>query len=242
MESLNFNKGAHPLYFQIKQILKEKIESGQYNIGEVLPSENELQEIFNVSRITVRQALNELVLEGYLSRKRGKGTIVIPHKFEEKLSVIKSFTEEMSERGFKPVTFFAEIKKVNASKKVANVLSIKEGDPVFNIRRVRGIDDDPIVFFNTYLTMEVNLPLDNQKYYDSLYKLIQETSDIRIVKAYEYIEATIASKELGELLDVDKCSPILRAIRYGYNQNDKIIELSELNYRADKYRYVAILK
>ena len=126
MYSLDFTKGAQPLYFQIKQIFKEKMESGQYKIGEVLPSERELQKIFKVSRITVRQALNELVSEGYLSRKRGKGTFVIPHKIEEELSVIKSFPKKCL-NVFTPITFPLKLIKCLQVKRWQMLLRLRKG-------------------------------------------------------------------------------------------------------------------
>lgn len=241
MEVLDFEKGAQPLYFQIKQILKDKIENGEYKPGEIIPSEGELQEAFNVSRITVRQAINELVVEGYLSRKRGKGTIVIPHRIEEALSSIRSFTDEMISRGFKPSTSYAKIKVLKASKKVASALKINEGDKVYEIKRIRCADDEPIVIFDTYLKGNLDLPLDDKLYYDSLYKLLEKTNGIIVSKAYEYIDATIANKEIADMLDIEVGNPVLHTIRTSYDNNRNNVELTECFYRADRYRYFVTL-
>ena len=241
MQKLDFEKGAQPLYYQIKQILKDKIENGEYRSEETIPSESELQEIFNVSRITVRQAINELVNEGYLSRKRGKGTIVVPHRIEEILSHIKSFTDEMIARGLKPSTSFAEISIVKAPKKVALALNISKGDEVYRVKRIRCADDEPIVVFDTYLIIRLDLPLDNSKYYGSLYELIDETNRVKVSKAIEYIEAIVASEDIADMLEIEEGAPVLKTVRTGFDSSRNPIEYTVCYYRGDKYRYFVSL-
>lgn len=242
MNVLDFDKGAQPLYSQIKQILKDKIENGEYKLGEIIPSEAELQQIFNVSRITVRQAINELVNEGYLSRKRGKGTIVIPQRIEENLSHIRSFTDEMIARGLKPSTSFAEVSIVKAPKKVALTLNINEGDEVYRIKRIRCADDEPIVVFDTYLLRSFDLPLDNSEYYNSLYELLYKRNGVRVTKAIEYIEAIVASGDIADMLEIEEGSPVLKTVRTGYDSARNPIEYTICFYRGDKYRYFASLE
>lgn len=241
MEILDFDKGAQPLYHQIKQILKDKIENGEYKAGEIIPSESELQTIFNVSRITVRQAINELVNEGYLSRKRGKGTIVIPHRIEENLSHIRSFTDEMIARGLKPSTSFAEVSITKAPKKIALALNISEGDDVYRIRRIRCANDEPIVIFDTYIIRSLDLPLDNDKYYGSLYEVIDKTNGVKITKAIESIEAIVATQDIADMLEVEEGSPILKTIRTSFDSARNPIEYTVCFYRGDKYRYFVFL-
>ena len=101
-----------PLYFQLKEIFHDKIESEELKEGDMIPSENELQQIYGVSRATVRKAIELLVYEGLMDKKKGRGTFVKRRKIEEQLPVLKSFTEEMSGR--------------NASKKVISAAYQKE--------------------------------------------------------------------------------------------------------------------
>ena len=98
---LDRSRDSKPLYLQIKDILKQKIINNEYAVGST-PSENELEEIFKVSRMTIRQAVNELVNEGLLrkERGRGKGTVVLSNAIADKLSTVKSFTQKMHEQGF----------------------------------------------------------------------------------------------------------------------------------------------
>ena len=99
---LDRSKDSKPLYLQIKDILKHKIINNEYAVGSTIPSENELEEIFGVSRMTIRQAVNELVNEGLLrkERGRGKGTVVLSNAIADKLSTVKSFTQKMQEQGY----------------------------------------------------------------------------------------------------------------------------------------------
>ena len=98
---LDRSKDSKPLYLQIKDILKHKIITSEYPVGSTIPSENELEDMFSVSRMTIRQAVNELVNEGLLKKERGrgKGTIVLSNAIADKLSTVKSFTQKMSEQG-----------------------------------------------------------------------------------------------------------------------------------------------
>ncbi len=234
---LDFSKGALPLYSQIKNILLEKIDNEEYVPGDIIPSEAELQKKFNVSRITVRQAINELVVEGYLSRQRGIGTVVISNKIEEKLSKVMSFTNEMKSRGLEPSTKYAEIGMEKANKKVAKALEINPGDYVYKLVRIRCADGEPIVVFITYLKEDLDLSLDKENYYGSLYELIHEKNNRRVTKVKEFIEATISGTSLSEMLDIEDGSPILKRIRTSFDQNHRTLEYTESFYRSDKYRY-----
>lgn len=232
---LDNSKEAPPLYVQLKEILKEKIESGEYAPGDVIPSEAELQKYYQVSRITVRQALKELVLEGYLSRQRGKGTIVLK-RIEENLFFIKSFTNEMKERGLQPGTIFMDLTMEKADKKIAKELEVKEGEPVCKLFRVRSANGVPIVVFVTYLHKDVNLSLEKIREHDSLYQVFKLENKL-IKKVKEYIEADIADRFLSKHLKVKVGDPILKRIRTSYDQNLRPLEYTECFYNAKLYRY-----
>jgi GntR family transcriptional regulator len=237
---LNFNKGASPLYAQIKKFLLEKIENEEYQPGEIIPSELVLQKQFNVSRITIRQAINELAGEGYLSRQRGKGTIVTTSKIEENLSKVKSFTNEMKERGLTPSTHSVKIDVLKANKKVAKALEIEVGDEVYELVRVRCVNNEPLVVFVTYLRRELDLSLNPEDYKGSLYELLNNKK-IVVSKVKEYIEATVADSFLSIDLDIQVGAPVLKRIRFSLNQDSDALEYTESFYRADKYRYMVEL-
>lgn len=156
---LNHKRGAIPLYLQIYEILRNKIEGEAYVYGDLLPSELELEKHYHVSRITVRQAIAELEKEGYVKRARGKGTTVTyTSRINESLSEIRSFTKEMEERGRKPGTRYIDIRKTAATEEVANALGIEIGSEVYHLYRVRTADDEPIVIFETFLSNDYDFP------------------------------------------------------------------------------------
>lgn len=235
---LDHSKGASPLYYQIKDILKKSIENEEYLKGDTLPSELELQEMFNVSRITVRQAINDLANEGYVSRTRGKGTTVIFNKIEEPLTRIMSFTEEMRIRGLEVSTKFAKINIVESNKIIAKNLNILEGQEVYKIERLRYVNGQPMVFFITYLSKNLNLPLAEDEYTGSLYELLVKTNNISISKVREYFEAVSTDERLSGYLEVELGSPALKRTRISFDSNGNNLEYSVCYYRADKYRYM----
>lgn len=235
--NLDNSKGAQPLYIQIKEILFQRISNGIYKTGETIPTELDFQEEFDVSRITVRQAINELVVDGYLTRRRGKGTVVIKKKIEEKLNRVLSFTKEMQEMGITPSTSYAQIERVKSTAVLAKKLNIEVGQEVYLITRIRCADGQPIVFFETYLIGDLKLPLDHEVYFGSMYQVIESTNPVKITKAKEYIGAEVATKTLAERLEISKGDPILTRTRVGYDQNERAIEFTTCYYVAKQYQY-----
>lgn len=234
---LDYNKGAPPLYYQIKELLKEKIENEIYATGDTLPPEIELEAQFSVSRITVRQAINELVNEGYLSRTRGKGTVVIFNKIEENLNRIMSFTEEMKIRGLSTSTKYAKINIVKLHKSAAEYLNANEGDEAYKVERLRYVNNSPMVYFVTYLKRELNLPLDESLYMGSLYELLKKNNNITVSKAKETFEAILADEYISEQLGTNMHAPILKRVRIAYDNSGNVQEYTICYYRADKYKY-----
>lgn len=238
-EELDYSRGAMPLFLQIKEYLREKIEDGEYLLGDLIPSEVELQKYFNVSRITVRQAINELANDGYLIRRRGKGTEVVgdKSKIRETLNKIMSFTNEMQEKNLQVSTKYAAIKIQKAGSRVAKALKINEDDDVYRIYRVRSADNVPIVVFITYLKKAMNLPLDSTAYFGSLYEFIATHNNTQIAKIQEYFEAVEAYAKISKELEIAKGSPILKRTRISFDQNKQTVEYTECFYRGDKYSY-----
>lgn len=225
---LNHKRGAIPLYLQIYEILRSKIEGEAYVYGDLLPSELELEKHYHVSRITVRQAIAELEKEGYVKRARGKGTTVTyTSRINESLSEIRSFTKEMEERGRKPGTRYIDIRKTAATEEVANALGIEIGSEVYHLYRVRTADDEPIVIFETFLSNDYDFPLDKESYQGA--KLP--------TRVLENFQAMLADKRIAELLQVRTGSPILKRCRISYNAENKAIEYTTSYYRGDRYSY-----
>ena len=195
MGKLDTSKGAMPMYLQIYQILKKDILSNVYVKGELIPSEALLQKKYDVSRITARQAIAQLEQDGLVERARGKGTRVkMQDRIEEDLLHIKSFTDEMRERGMEPGTSYAHMEIVNADRECAQIFQCEEGDEIYRLSRVRTANGEPIVYFVTYFSKDKKLPLDDQRYMGSMYELLKELNLPQPKKTKEMIHAIKQTK------------------------------------------------
>ena len=239
MKPLDYSKGAVPLYVQIYQDLKDKIENKVYGYGQNIPTEFELQEAYGVSRITVRQAIQVLEQEGLVIRARGKGTVVAKQeKITELLTRIKSFTEEIRERNMVPGTRFAQISKVEADEKLADVFSCPVGSPLYRVKRVRAATGKAIVLFDTYLSVKGELPMDDGLYYDSLYGLLEQQGIPQPVGLEEQFEAMVADEAIGEALNIPVGAPVMKRVRTAFNKDLQVQEYTISYYNGANYTYV----
>lgn len=238
MDSLKIDKGSPSRYFQIKEIYRERILSGDLKRGDKIPSEIEIQKQYNVSRITARQAILELEKEGMVKRGRGKGTFVIWQPgIEEELSHIMSFTEEMKSRGRVPGTTNISVQIVKANKDVADVMGIEENQEVYCVKRVRTADDIKIVYFISYFPISTNLPLDVSRYDQSIYAMLDYSETGTPVTVQEKISTTLPSEEVQSALKISKKQPVLIRERISYNAKEELIEFTTCFYRGDLYTY-----
>ena len=230
------------MYIQISDILRNKIIKKEYEYDSIIPSETELQNIYQVSRITARQAIQELEKEGLVHRARGKGTVVIYQKtIEEFLTRIYSFTDEMKEKGIEPGTSYAHIEMVKADSKLAGIFDVEPDMPLYRLERVRTGDGEPIVIFQSYFHMNRQLPLDDSLYYGSLYSMLEEKG-IRPVRITEKFNCMMPDSHTQEFLKMKKTIPVLRRIRTSYDKDDEVVEYTVSLYRGDRYSYSVEIK
>ena len=162
---IDTHRGAPPLYLQVKNDLKRKIEEGIYPRGSLIPPEPQLEKMFHVSRITIRQAIMELVKEGYVNKKRGKGTsVTYSDKINENASAIRSFTTELEYRGMIPGTSYVSIESIPASKEIRDLLELAPQEKVYCLVRIRTANKKPIVLFQTYIPGRYDLSLKADDY------------------------------------------------------------------------------
>lgn len=236
---LKSGKGASPLYAQIKDILLSDIEEGVYKSK--IPTEKELQELFHVSRITVRQALDELVSEGYLIRERAKGTRILKEKITENLNTLSNFTNEMKQKKIEYTVHSVDISVEKASKPVAESLGIQEGKNVYMLHRVYYIADEPFCSLYSYLPSTLNLSVEEEVYRGSLYEYLEKEKGIIVSKSYEDIEVGFADREVGEDLKIQQGTAVLFRSRRSFDQNGNHVEYVRAYYKADKYKYSLVL-
>lgn len=233
-----------PYYLQLKNFIKEEIESGRWKPGQQVLPETKICELFDVSRTVVRQSYQELVNEGYLVKKKAKGTFVSEPKISENIvQSLMGFYEDMTARGFKVKNDVLLQEKMSASEKVAKHLNLKEGDDVIVIRRLRRLNDEPIVLDRTHIPYKLCPDLVNEDFTDkSLYVYLEDKYGLKIDRGRRYIEATIADAEEAKLLNVKKGAPLLYIESIGYLKDGTPLEYYTALHRADRIRLVTELR
>jgi GntR family transcriptional regulator len=229
--------GATPLYQQLKAILLEKIASGEFPPQSRLPSERELSETYNMSRMTVRQAFSELAQEGWIYTQQGKGTFVNAQKFSQPL-VITGFTERMRALGFKPSSTIIDQHIEEASGDVANQLTLLPGSPVFFIHRVRHADGVPILLERAYVSLELCPRVADHDYsQQSLYEVLRSGCNINLLRADQTLEAVLARPEEARLLQLKLPAALMLRLRVTYTSTSEPIEYVRGLYRGDRYKF-----
>ena len=242
---LNIDKSSGiPYYLQLKKFIKDEIETGKWKSGEQILPETRICELFNISRTVVRQTFQGLVNEGYLIKKRAKGTFVSEPKINENLvQSLMGFYEDMTARGFKVKNDILWQKKIPASEKVAQQLNLEIGEEVIVIRRLRKLNNEPIVLDKTHIPYKycpglLNEDLSNK----SLYAYIEGNYGLKIDRGRRYVEAAVAGDEEAELLNVKKGVPLLYIESIGYLKDGTPLEYYNALHRGDRIRLVTELK
>jgi GntR family transcriptional regulator len=200
-----------PYYIQLIEVLNEKIAEGQWKPGDKIPSETELCVNYGVSRTVVRQALREIELDGLILRRKGKGTFVAQPKINESLvQKLTGFYQDMVDQGRKPVTKVLQFDVQPVVSKVAALLNLEPGAPVFCIERQRFVENVPVVLVTTYISYALcptlaDYDLSNR----SLYSLLEGEFGLVISHGRRTIEAVAASKREAQLLMVEEFDPLL---------------------------------
>ncbi|TCT17567.1 GntR family transcriptional regulator [Melghiribacillus thermohalophilus] len=231
-----------PIYYQLQEHLKTKIENGELKSGDPIPSEREMAEKYEISRMTVRQAVNNLVNEGLLTRSKGRGTFVADKKIEQPLMKLTGFSEDMKRRGIEPGSKLISFDVIKASKKVSKHLNINEGDSVYQISRLRLGDGDPMAYEVSYLPEKriTKIPEDNIR--GSLYSFIEECLGLKIERAIQTLEPSFATALESDMLTIEKGSPVLLLERTTFLHDDVPIEYVKSIYRGDRYKFIAEMR
>lgn len=228
-----------PLYYQLMQIFRQQIESGELKPGDPLPAESALCEMYGVSRPTVRQALNELVREGLLHRLKGKGTFVSAPKIQQDfLQKLTSFNEELEQKGLVGMTKVLKLTSVPAPKIVAAHLTLSTGETVVYLERLRFVASEPFVHVVTYLPQRLCPRLEEVDLArHSLYKTLEENYGLKIVRARRVLEVIAASKELAHLLEIEEGAPVQQSTTVAWDEFNRPVEYSVARYRGDRSQF-----
>lgn len=233
-----------PLYIQIKDLLQKQIENGVYAVGARLPSERELAQKFNVSRMTARQALQGLAQEGLTSSRVGKGTFVSPPRINQELRTLTSFSEDMRARGMTPSSRVVRAEVVQAAREIAERLHLAPRTEVVLLSRVRLADDQPLALETTHIPAHLCSGLLEKHDFsrESLYAVLRADYGWNLVWADQMIEACMPSPHERQALGLNRQTPVLRLTRVTYNQYDQPVEYVQSVYRGDQYQLRAVLR
>lgn len=231
-----------PIYYQLIELIQEKIEKGQLKPGDSIPSEREYAEKYQISRMTVRQALTHLVNNGYLHRLQGKGTFVSEQKIQQPLQGLTSFTEDMTARGMKPDSHIIQFEIIPATPQIASQLAINEYAPIYEIKRVRLADDVPMALETTYISANLVKGLTEEIVNQSIYAYMENKLNLEIDNGSQMIEASIANQMEAQFLNIQAGAPILLIQRNTFLQDGTPVELVKSSYRADRYKFMIQMK
>ncbi len=233
------NVNKLPKYLEVEEDIKYRILLGEWKPGDKTLSESEFCKVYNASRITIRRALSDLENEGYLYKISGKGTFIkdLQESTEENFSTIKSFTNEMRERGMNAITISAELELILADHLMAGLLNIKQGNEILQLKRVRAVNNSEVIAYsvNSFPYSE-KFSTDSKDYYGSFYDYIANMG-IFLTSAKEYLEAMLPSEFVAKKLGISSSEPVLKHVRVSHNSDYSFFEHNLCYYIGSKYRY-----
>ena len=227
-----------PLYLQLKNALVADIDAGQYKPHERLMSERELGEKFKVSRMTVRQALTEMIREGILYTQIGKGTYVNESKIKQELQTLTGFTQDMAARGTVASGQVLEACTIPATLTLSAIFSVPMNTELVLLSRLRLSDAIPLAIEEAYIQYKVCPGILNYDFSkESLYHVLATHYNTILVRAEQTMEASLATPQEAELLQITSPSPVLRMERLSYNEQNMLVEYVKSTYRGDRYKF-----
>lgn len=229
-----------PLYRQIKGLMLQALEAGEWLPGQVIPSEQELAARFSVSQGTVRKAVDEMAADNLLVRKQGKGTYVASHNDPRALFRFLRLVP-MNGDIVSPESVPLECWRAKAGQEASRMLAIKPGDPIIIVRRLLRFAGKPVVVDEIYLPGEVfqGLTLEMlQSWNGSLYSLFETRFGLRMIRAQERIRAVAADRSVAEALKTPEGKPLLSVERVTYTYGDKPVEWRRGLYSTDEHFYL----
>jgi len=231
-----------PLYQQIKALILQSLQTGEWKPGEGIPSEMELAARFRVSQGTVRKAIDELAAENLVVRRQGKGTFVATHAEQH---VQYRFLKLMPDSGDRNSEGPAqrsvlECKRVRATAEVARSLALRSGDPVVQVRRILSFGGVPTILEDLWLPGNAFKGITAEQvagYHGPTYAMFEVEFGVRMVRAQEKIRAVLPDAQQAALLKVEHQMPLLSVERVAYTYNDVPMELRRGLYRTDTHHY-----
>ncbi|WP_243299546.1 GntR family transcriptional regulator [Bacillus litorisediminis] len=232
------NEG-NALHSRVKEDILQKIKNGEYLPHTQLPTEAEFCKKYGVSRTTIRTALQQLTLEGYVYRTQGKGTFVADRKVKQTLtSTVNHFSQQLETQGKNPSIRVLNLEVIQADVFLAKFFGIKQGDPVNKLERIRFADHQPLQYEIAYLPWHKAPGLNAKECEKSLYQLLNRHFGLKIKKTIEHLELFIADQDISEKLQIKMGAPCFALETYAYLPDETPIEYSKTIFRGDRAHFV----
>ncbi len=233
-----------PYYMQLAELLRGEIAANQPASGGIfpLPSENELAKQHGINRATVRHALDVLEREGRIFREKGKGAFAATRRVEHELTRLVSTTEIMRQRGWTLVTRLVDLCQAPASVHIALVLELELDEPVYELQRLRIVDEVPISLQSAYLPVRLCPKLEENDLTSSLYRLLESRYGLLLWTGQETLRARGATEQEARLLQVRVGTPVMYSERISYSSKGVPVEYLEASWRGDRYDFKVTLR
>lgn len=217
-----------PYYIQVMNTILDKITEGEYPNGSKLPSERQLSEKYNISRMTARNAMTVLVNKGYADREKGRGTFVSYPKLERDFTKLSGFSEMLEDKNIKPSSKVISVKTLEANKELAKLLDVFIGVKIYEIVRVRYGDSVPLALEYSYLREELFPGLLNYDFgINSLYNIIENDYKFKFKFSKQWLKLVFLKDHETKLLKVDKNTPAFLLESISYDIDDNAIEATK---------------
>ncbi|MBZ0283252.1 MAG: GntR family transcriptional regulator [Anaerolineae bacterium] len=227
------HESSIPLHVQFEQRMIDHIQSGEWKPGDKIPSERDLMGFSNISRATVRQAMNALAHQNILEKVHGSGTFVKLPKFEQRLEIAYSFSEQIRRLGFKLEDRLLERHLTPATPDLAAQLQIPEGSDVIYIHRLRMISGTPVMVNKAYIPYALCPGLLDESFDNSLYQLLVNRYQLPIIQATDHLEAVASDRDLCHLLQISNRIPIMFVERIAFTHDGTGLHVGLTHIRGD---------
>lgn len=231
-----------PLYHQLKEMLLQEIRSGHYPPHTPIPPERELESRYGISRTTVRQALADLVSEGRLYRRPGRGTFVAPAPIVEPLNELKGHIEELQRRGYRPQVQLLDFARLPAPAEARAALQLAAADEVLHVRRLISVDGKPLFLLDVCLPTRLGVEVSPADLAALPLTGLLEQQKLSPARGEQRIAALAARPADAALLEMDPGAPVLQVVRTQWTADGLPLTWSRALYPGDRYQYVVELR
>ncbi|PYZ94002.1 transcriptional regulator [Salipaludibacillus keqinensis] len=233
-------RNGSPLYRQIANQMKEEITTERWTKGETIPTEAKLSELFNASRVTIRQAIKLLVQEGLLYKIQGSGTYVSENKFEHNIYSLKGFTEEMHALNKTTKNKILTFSIIEPDERIQTILGLGVEEKVFFVRRQRWVENTPLVVEDTYLPLKLFPDLSYKTMEGSKYDYIEREKGMKIKESFQEVIPLLPDREIQSLLQLTEAIPIIKVQLFSHLMDDTTFEYTEIYFKSDEYKFTIV--